>query len=307
MVSVVIPISERHDEIGLLYEGYKQALLKTGLEFEMIFVVDGSFSEAYLGLKSLKEKGAPLTIVKLARTFGEAVALNAGFQASKGDVFMTLPAYHQVEPDDLEKLFSKLDESDLVVGYRWPRIDSRLNQLQTKLFRSIMKSMTGWSFQDLGCSVRIMKRKVVEEISLYGDLHRFIPLLAYKQGFKVSEVPLRQSSREKQLRTYAFGVYIRRLLDLLTVFFLVKFTRKPLRFFGLTGSVILGSGLLLTAYLVVGRLFMGVDLRDRPMLLFGVLLVVLGIQVFAIGLIGEIIIFTHARETKEYTIEEISE
>ncbi len=305
MISVVIPISERHDEIAGLYEGYKQALTDQPEPFEVIFVVDGAFREAYASLKALKEKGEALIIVKLSRTFGEAIALNAGFQAAKGDAIMTLPAYHQINPEDLKALVAKMEVCDLAIGYRWPRVDSKINQLQTRMFRSVVKLMTGWSFQDLGCSARIMKRKVAEEINLYGDLHRFIPLLAYKQGFKVSEVPLSQSSKEKQLRTYAFGVYIRRLLDLLTVFFLVKFTRKPLRFFGLTGSAVLASGLTLISYLAIGRLFLGMELRDRPMLLFGVLLVVLGIQIFAIGLIGEIIIFTHARETKEYAIEEV--
>lgn len=307
MVSLVVPITERHDDICELYEAYKKALSNVGMKYEIIFVIDGDFDQASESLKTLKEKGEPLVIVKLARTFGEAVALTAGIQVASGDYIMTLPAYHQVETAGLYKLFSCLDVSDLVIGYRWPRIDSKLNQIQTKLFHGIVKSMTGISFRDLGCSVRLMKKRVLEEISLYGDLHRFLPLLAHKRGFKIKEIALQQSSKEKQVRTYSFGVYIRRLLDLLTVFFLVKFTRKPLRFFGLTGSAILASGFSLVSYLVAGRLFGGLALRDRPMLLFGILLIVLGIQIFAIGLIGEIIIFTHARETREYTIEEIIE
>jgi len=306
MLSVIVPISERHDEIETLYYAYQKALLTSGMAFEMIFVVDGDYEKAYETLKTLKKKEA-LMIVKLARTFGEATALTAGIQVAKGKFIMTLPAYHQVDASALNTLFEEIDNADLVIAYRWPRIDSKLNQIQTNVFHSVVKFMTGVSFKDLGCGVRLMKRKVMDEISLYGDLHRFLPLLAHKQGFRVKEVALPQSKKEKQLRTYASGVYLRRLLDLLTTFFLVKFTRKPLRFFGLTGSAILFSGLSLLGYLVAGRFFGAMELRDRPMLLLSVLLVVLGIQVFAIGLIGEIIIFTHAREIREYAIEEIIE
>ncbi len=151
----------------------------------------------------------------------------------------------------------------------------------------------------------MFRRKILEEINLYGDLHRFLPILSQKQGFKVKEIDMKQSSKEKRFRTYPFGVYIRRMIDLLTVFFLIKFTKKPLRFFGLTGTVVLLVGLLITSYLIVSRILFDVGLSDRPLFLMGILFIVLGLQIFAIGLIGEIIIFTHAREIKEYNVEEI--
>jgi len=151
----------------------------------------------------------------------------------------------------------------------------------------------------------LFKREVLEETGLYGDLHRFLPILASRQGFKVREIDIPQSGLERRIRTYPLGIYLRRVIDLLTVFFLIKFTRKPLRFFGLTGTAVLMMGLAITCYLVVMRLFFDVSLSERPLFLAGILFVVLGLQIFALGLIGEIIIFTHVKDIKEYKVEEI--
>ena len=304
-ISVIIPISERHDDIGEMHREYRDALLQAGTPFEMIYVVDGGFAKAYLELKALKAQGEKLTLIKHARPFGEAVAITSGFQQSSGGIVMTLPAYHQVDAAELPKMIESLGDHDMVVARRWPRSDSKWNQAQTRLYHSIVSRMTGNVCNDIGCSVRLFRRKVLEEIHIYGDLHRFLPILSHKQGFRIREVDLKQSPKEKRVRTYPFGIYVRRMIDLLTVFFLIKFTKKPLRFFGLTGSVILLLGFLVTSYLVVSRLLFGVSLSDRPLFLVGILFLVLGLQIFAIGLVGEIVIFTHAKELKEYTVEEI--
>ena len=288
-----------------MHREYKDVLSGTGRVFETIYVVDGGFQKAYLELKSLKDKGEKLTLIRHSRPFGEAIAITSGFQQASGGIIMTLPAYHQVDAAELPKLIESLDNHDMVVVRRWPRRDSKWNQLQTRLFHNIVRRMTGDICNDIGCSVRLFRRKILEEINLYGDLHRFLPILSHKQGFKIKEIDMKQWSKESRVRTYSFGVYLRRMIDLLTVFFLVKFTKKPLRFFGLTGSAVLFVGLAITSYLVINRLFFGVGLSDRPLFLIGILFVVLGFQIFAIGLIGEIIIFTHAKEIKEYTVEEI--
>lgn len=304
-ISVIMPITERHDNISELYYEYKGALSEKKLNYEFIFVIDGDFNKAYQLLKDMKNRGENIIIVKLAKQFGEATAISEGFNQASGDVIMTLPAYHQVEIREIFKLIDGLNNGDMLTVRRWPRSDSKLNRLQTKLFHFFIKFLTSVNINDIGCSVRVMKREVLKEINLYGDLHRFLPILANKQGFKVREIDLKQSSREKPVRTYKMGVYIRRLIDLVTVFFLVKFTKKPLRFFGLTGTAVLIPGIILTLYLIFARLFLKEELSNRPLFLLSVLLIVLGIQIFAIGLVGEIIIFTHAKEVKEYTIEEI--
>ena len=304
-ISVIVPITERHDDLFDMYREYKNALSSLHTPYEMIVVVDGPFDKAYRQLKTLKSEGENLTIIKQARAFGESTAIMAGFRKSTGNVILLVPAYHQVDMAEFPRILEGLDGSDMVVARRWPRSDSRLNQIQTNLFHRIVHFMAGDVVSDIGCGVRLFRREILEEINLYGDLHRFLPILASRQGFKVREVDIRQSPKEKRLRTYPVGIYLRRLIDLLTVFFLIKFTKKPLRFFGLTGTAVLVTGLAITGYLVTGRLFFGMGLSERPLFLIGILFVVLGLQIFAIGLIGEIIIFTHAREIKEYTVEEI--
>jgi glycosyltransferase involved in cell wall biosynthesis len=304
-ISLIIPITERHDELAEMLQEYRRALDGLRTPYEVIFVVDVSFDKGYRQLKAMKEGGENFTIIKQAKAFGESAAIMAGFRNSTGDVILLAPPYHQVEMEELPKIVENLDGFDMVIVRRWPRTDSRLNQLQTTLFQRVVRSMAGSVASDIGCGVRLFRREILEEISLYGDHHRFLPILAVRQGFKVREVDIRQSSKERRLRTYTPGTYLRRLIDLLTIFFLVKFTKKPLRFFGLTGTAILTAGLVLTSYLVFARLFFDVSLSDRPVFLIGILFIVLGLQIFAIGLIGEIIIFTHAREMKDYHIEEI--
>jgi glycosyltransferase involved in cell wall biosynthesis len=304
-ISIIVPVTERHDDMGEMYREYKTALATTGFPFEMIFVVDGNFPTAYKALKALKEEGEDLRIVKHSRGFGEAAAITSGCRQAKGKILMTLPAYRQIEASELPRILENFPGWDMVVVRRWPRYDSLLNQYQTKIFDLLVRRMTGDVCHDVGCGVRLFRREILDEVNLYGDLHRFLPFLSHRQGFKVREIDISQSHREKRTRTYSPGVYLRRMIDLLNVFFLTKFSRKPLRFFGLTGTTVLLIGMAITAYLVFARLFLRVELSDRPLFLMGILLVVLGIQIIAIGLIGEIIIFTHAKNIKEYMIEEI--
>jgi glycosyltransferase involved in cell wall biosynthesis len=305
-LSVIIPITERCDDIDEIYRDYRSALDGLNISYEMIIVVDGEFNEEYEYLKKLKqEKDDPITIIKLSKSFGEATAISEGYKHSRGKLILTLPSYFQVTLENINDLFASVNECDLVSVRRWPRNDSSLNQVQTRYFHRIVKMITGVDVKDIGCSVRLFHRRVLEEVPLYGDLHRFIPILADKRGFKVREVCLEQSLKEKRVRTYSPGQYLRRIIDLVTVFFLVKFAGKPLRFFGLAGISILVPGFVITFAMIIGRVAGVSGLSDRPLFLLGILLVVLGIQVFAIGLIGEIIIFSHARDIKDYTIEKI--
>jgi len=304
-VAVIVPVSERYDEVHELYDAYKKALQSSGFNYEFTYVLDGDFPDVLGKLKKLQADGEPLRILRLGRWFGEATALTAGFENSRGNMILTLPAYYQVEPPELSKLLKEMHNHDMVIGRRFPRTDSRLNRLQTRLFNGMLNFITGTSFHDLGCGVRAFKRQITEEIPVYGDQHRFLPVLAGRQGYRVKEIDLAQSPRDKFTRIYQPGVYPRRLLDMLTVFFLVKFTKKPLRFFGLIGIATFSVGALIVLYLVAERLFASIPLADRPALLVSSLLVVLGVQIFALGLIGELIIFTHAKDIKEYTIEKI--
>ena len=192
----------------------------------------------------------------------------------------------------------------MVVARRWPRRDSRLSQISGRLFHFLIRAITHTSFRDIGCGVRLIRRKVIEKVTIYGDQHRFFPILADRRGFRVVEHDLPQASSDASLRVYRPGVYLSRLIDLMGVFFVVRFTKKPLRFFGMVGSVLMTTGGLILTVAVMQRFLMATALSDRPILLLGSLLVVLGAQLFAVGLIGELIIFTHARDLKEYEVGE---
>ncbi len=306
-LSAIVPVTERPHDVESLYWAYKAGIEAVGMAYEFIYVLDGDFPEALSALQGLRQKGEPIKIIALAKWFGEAAALTIGFADAAGDIFVTLPAYPQIVPDEISRLVAGLKDYDMVIARRFPRRDSILNVIQSKVFHFLLNTMIAVPFHDLGCGVRALKRRVAEELNIYGDQHRFLPLLAAQQGFKVLELDAAQAKEDTFKRVYSPGVYIRRMLDILTIVFIVKFTRKPLRFFGLIGSFSLALGMLGAVYLAIERLYFGGALADRPALVLAVLMMVLGFQMIAVGLIGELIIFTHARDVKEYRVERIVE
>lgn len=306
-LSAIVPVTERLHDVESLYWAYKAGIEAVGLAYEFIYVLDGDFPEALSALQGLRQKGEPIEIIALAKWFGEATALTIGFAHAAGDIFVTLPAYPQIVPDEISRLVAGLKDYDMVIARRFPRRDSILNVIQSKVFHFLLNTMIAVPFHDLGCSVRALKRRVAEELNIYGDQHRFLPLLAEQQGFKVLELDAAQAKEDTFKRVYSPGVYIRRMLDILTIAFIVKFTRKPLRFFGLIGSFTLALGTLGAVYLAIERLYFGGALADRPALILAVLMMVMGFQMIAVGLIGELIIFTHAKDVKEYRVERIVE
>jgi glycosyltransferase involved in cell wall biosynthesis len=305
-ISAIVPVSDRYDHSGELAQEYLQALIQTGRDFELVFVLDGRRVNLGEKLLDLAKQDGRLRIIQLAKTFGEATALSAGMEQTDGSTILTLPAYYQVDAPEIEQLLAHLEACDMAVATRWPRVAaSRFEIFRRKAFHRLVNSVGGIAFSDLGCGVRAFKRTVANEVPLYGDLHRFFPLLASRRGFRVEEVKVKQSEKDRYDKGYGAKTYLQRILDIFTVIFLVRFTKKPLRFFGMIGSITFLLGAIFLAYVVVERLFFHVNLADRPALLLSSLLVVLGLQIFALGLLGELIIFTHAREMKEYTIEKI--
>jgi glycosyltransferase involved in cell wall biosynthesis len=309
LVSVVIPVVDRIDDLTELLAGYERGLDATGYRYEITFAVDGSEQAltALADLKQLQAAGKNIAIVRLAKRFGEAIVLSVGLNQAKGDLILTLPAYHQIQPESLPKLFEVLDDQDMLIVRRWPRIGGVLEGWRRRSFHGLLRMLTRESYSDLGCNVRLFKRAVAAEINLYGDQHRFLPVLANRQGFTVKEVELPQSPKDSFRGRYRLRDYLHRALDIFTLFFLVRFTKKPLRFFGMVGSAASVLGGLVVFVVVIQRLFFAMALADRPALLLGSLLLVLGVQVFALGLIGELIIFAHAGNLKEYKIAEIIE
>jgi hypothetical protein len=304
-VSVLIPVCERHEHTINNYHKYKSALDSSGKTFEFIFVITPTCEAIAIQLKPLIAKTGQTSMLLLSKDFGEATAIEVGTTNAKGELILILPPYEQIRSDCLNSLFEHIDDYDMVVAKRDPRIDSGLNRLQAKLFNSMIRLLTEVQFGDLGCGVRLVHKEVLMELNIYGDQHRFLPLIANGQGFRVKEVDLPQAEADAHQRIYSPGIYIRRLLDLLTIVFLTKFNKKPLRFFGLigTGSALFGAlGLLL---ITIQKMFFAIHAGDRPLLLVSALFIVLGVQLIAIGLVGETIIFTSSKHIKEYKVKEI--
>jgi glycosyltransferase involved in cell wall biosynthesis len=304
-MSVIVPVGDRNADVIELHGEYKAGLDALGQTYELIYVLDGARENFAAGLRQLLAEGQRFTVITLTRRFGEATALMAGFAQSTGQTIVTLPAYHQIMADDIVKLVSALAGADIAIGRRWPRAGGLFERLRRAVFHGLLGSITGVRFRDLGCGARAFHRRVLEEIQLYGDQHRFFAVLADRQGFVVREVDLRQSPKDRLNRIYMPREYARGFLDIFTIFFLVRFTKKPLRFFGMVGITLFLIGSVLLAWLVTERLFFDQALAERPALLLSTLLVVLGLQLFALGLLGELMIFTHAHSIKDYQIERI--
>lgn len=305
-ISVIVAVTERHGDLGEVYRAHAEVLRQSGYSFEFLFVLDGGFEGAAQALEPFRAAGEPVRVLTLPREFGEATVLMVGFAQAQGEILITLPAYFQVVPEGVVEVLKKVEEGyDLVITRRFPRIDSWINQIQTRGFHFLIHRLTGVQLHDTNCGLRGIRRRVVSDVHLYGDLQRFLPLLAYQRGFRVIEVEVPQHPTEGHIRVYHPGLYLRRLLDVLMLTFLFKFTRKPLRFFGLIGAGLFGVGFLVSLVLAVQKILGTTDLADRPLLILGVLLMVLGVEIGSIGLLGEMIIFTHARKMKEYAIDKV--
>ncbi len=306
-VSVVLPVTDRHHDVAKVYEAYAGVLRQSGYSFEFIVVVDGGNEDVSQSLRSLVDNGEPIQVVVLRRAFGEATLLSVGFEKCRADIIVTVPAHFQTEPAGLHEIMRLLYAgNDFVVGRRWPRKDFWFNRVQHAVFHGLAGLFTGVKvFHDMTCGLKGFKKQVIHDVQLYGDLYLFFPVLAYRRGYRVVEVAIPQHREDCRARVYPVGLYLTRLLDIVTLAFLVKFTRKPLRLFGSIGAVLFGAGFLISLMLTIERVLGATTLADRPLLILGVLLMVLGVQTGSIGLLGEIIIFTHARRMKEYTVHKI--
>jgi glycosyltransferase involved in cell wall biosynthesis len=303
LISVVVPVVERIDDLVSVYRAFARELDRRPEDYEFLFVFDGRFTPPPELIALSRETGR-IKLLRFVREFGETAALRLGIERSRGDLVLTLPAYFQVQPEGIPLLLDAVEAgADMAVANRSPRLDSWLNRAQSRLFHSIVGGVSDQRFHDMACGVRVMRRTVAETLPLYGDLHRFIPALALREGFQVQEVSVAQHPSDARTRVYRPGVYFRRLLDIAAFFFLAKFTEKPLRFFGLVGSVFLGAGAVLSLVLLVERVE-GQGIANRPALLLAVLLVSLGVQLIGLGLVGEIIVHLRAPHRRAYRVRE---
>lgn len=303
-LSVIITITEQqwYDNIAEIYQQYKKSIEASGLSYEFIYVTDSDSTKVLKELAELNNKGERISIVKLGRWFGDATAVNLGFEQSCGKYILTLPTYMQIAEEELARILDKAGSYDMIIAQRKKRLD---HQIKSRIFHKMVKKIVGQEFHDLGCKVRLLKREVLENIYIYGDQSRFLPLIATKNGYKIHEIPVTAFQSEKFHKSYFLGHFIQRFVDLISIFFLIKFTKKPLRFFGFPGIISFSLGTVLALYLFIVRAFFNVPLADKPIVLVSILLIIFGVQLFAIGLVAEIIIFTHSKESKDYVIESI--
>lgn len=301
-VSVIVLVNERTESLVDLYEEYSAPLRSAGLEHEFIFVAQPWFSQLLKPVRARAEDGAPIRVVELAQPSAEATLVKVGASMARGAILVTLPSYRRVDASALPSLVEQVDAgADLALARRWPRRDSWVNRIQNRLFHALVVRLSGDRLHDVGCGVRAMRRELLDQITVYGDFYRFLPLFALREGYRVAEFACPQHPKDQRRRIYAPGVYLRRLIDLLGLYFLLRFTDKPLRFFGLIGSTLClaGGGILL---LLLAQRFTGQGIADRPLLLLGVVFLVLGTQAVALGLMGEIIVHLHASSRRGYRL-----
>ncbi|HEX7236571.1 MAG TPA: glycosyltransferase [Gammaproteobacteria bacterium] len=306
-IDVIVPVGARTDDLAALHQRRREALGDAGYRPSFTYVIDGDLPEAREALAALARSENDACVIQLSRRFGETAAVLAGFANTKTEQLMILPAFEQVETASLGRVLEALAGADLVTVRRHPRCDSVWRRAQSHVFEAFIKRVGSSKFRDPGCTVHALERSVLEETQLYGEQHGFLPLLAANVGFKVVEIDVPQARRDAARRFQRPRSYVHRLVDILSVFFLTRFTRRPLRFFGPLGAGCTAVGLLGLAVVVVQRLFFGMALADRPALILSSLCVAVGLQVLAIGLIGELIVFIHARSMRQYRVREIIE
>jgi hypothetical protein len=306
-VDVLIPVGARIDDPETLHRNYRDALVAAGYRPLFTYVLDGDMPRVAATLGKLAEADRSVQIIQLSRRFGETSAILAGFSNTRAERVLILPAFEQVASGSIGRALDALADADLVTVRRYPRCDSSVKRAQSLLFENFLGLVGNARFRDPGCSIHALRRPVLEETQLYGEQHAFLPVLAENGGFKVVEIDLPQARGDASRSLQRPGVYLHRVLDILSVFFLTRFTRRPLRFFGPIGVACTALGCLALAIVVAQRLLLDMPLADRPALLLSSLLVALGLQIFAIGLIGELIVFINARSLKQYRIREIVE
>ena len=310
MISIVIPLHNEERSVALLYEELQAALEPLGQPWETVFVDDGSSDGSFGALTRLHDRHGNVRVVRLRRNFGKAAALATGFGHAQGDTVVTIDADLQDDPAEIPRLLVKLDEGfDLVSGWKTKRRDPFRRRLLSRLFNWVTGRVAGLRLHDMNCGLKAYRAEVVHGLRLYGELHRFIPVLAHYRGFRIAELPVNHRPREHGRSRYGLERYVRGFLDLLTVSFIGRYRHRPLHLFGGLGLVLGFIGFAILVYLTVIKL-LGHAIGERPLLTLGVLLVVVGLQFFSLGLISEMLTSQHeeavgAREHAELHVDEI--
>ena len=311
-LSIILPIYNEAENIPCLYDELMPVLELIGRSFEIIAVDDGSRDNSFALLAALHERDPRLRVVRLRRNFGQTAAFAAGFDRATGATILTMDADLQNSPADIPALLEKIDEGyDVVSGWRQNRWKEGISTFFTRRIPSatanwLISTVTGVHLHDYGCTLKAYCSDVVREINLYGDLHRFIPAVASHYGVSIAEVPVSYRPRKFGQSKYGLGRTVRVLLDLLTVRFLLSYSTRPIHIFGLMGFVSILLGAIIGIYLTVIKFAYGASLAERPLLLFVIMLVTVGVQLVIMGLLGELVVRTYY-ESQNKTIYAVRE
>ena len=300
MISIVVPVHNEEENVGPLLAELVEVLQPTAQAFEVIFVDDGSSDGTFAALTRIHAAHGNVRVVRLRRNFGKAAALAAGFAEATGDVIVTIDGDLQDDPAEIPQLLAKLDEGfDLVSGWKTKRQDPWSRRIPSKIFNRVAGFVSGIRLHDMNCGLKAYRPEVVRGLRLYGELHRYIPVIAHYRGFRVTELPVNHRARAHGRSRYGVERYMRGFLDLLTVTFMGRYRNRPLHLFGGLGLVLLGSGTAVLVYLTVVKIG-GSAIGQRPLLLLGVLLIVVGMQFLSLGLLSELITSHHEERVGDH-------
>jgi glycosyltransferase involved in cell wall biosynthesis len=289
-LSIVIPIFNEEENLPLIYEELKAVLDGMKVDYEILFIDDGSTDTSLDILKDIRRRDDRVTAISFRRNFGQTAAMSAGFDYATGDIIITMDGDLQNDPHDILHLIAKIDEGyDVVTGWRHDRKDAFVSRkLPSIIANKIISLTTKVSLHDYGCTLKAFRREVIKNIKLYGEMHRFIPAIASGMGISFTEIKVNHRPRKYGTSKYGISRTIRVILDLITVKFLLSFATRPIQVFGLLGFVSGTVGFLIALIMTIQRQFFGVPLADRPLLFLAILLIFVGIQFVSLGLIAEL-------------------
>jgi len=308
MISIVVPVYNEKDNVKLLYEKIKDVMIKNNYEHEIIFVDDGSTDGTFDVLKEIAERDKSFKVIRFRRNFGQTAAMAAGFDYAHGDIIVSMDGDLQNDPEDIPKLLEKIEEGyDVVSGWRKERQDEPKRVFLSKVANRLISKITKVELHDYGCSLKAYRADIAKNLHMYGEMHRFIPALANIYGATITEIPVSHHPRKFGKSKYNLSRTFRVIVDLILVYFMQKFLTRPMHFFGIIGFFLAFIGFLIDGYLAVEKLFFGMSIGNRPLLLLGVLLILTGVNLLGIGIISEILtrIYYESQNKKIYTIKTI--
>ncbi len=304
-LSIVVPLFNEEESLMPLTNEIKKALRNINISYEIVFVDDGSTDSSLKILKDICRQDRRFRYFSFRKNYGKSAALQVGFRNVTGDVVITMDADLQDDPNEIPNLIKKLEEGyDLVSGWKKKRYDPFIKKFSSRFFNFVTRVMSGIKLHDFNCGLKAYRREVTDVIKVYGELHRYIPVLAGWEGYRVSEIPVQHHPRRYGKTKFGISRFFKGFIDLITVIFATRYIKRPMHFFGFFGALSFLVGLVINGVLTYDWI-MGKPLSNRPMLFLGMLLIIVGVQLFSVGLLGEMIV-KNALDESEYTIKDKS-